>query len=34
MEKKFEQLMDRFFLFILLLSGEEDQDDVPIGHIL
>lgn len=34
MEKKFLQLMDRFFTFLLLISGEEDYETVSIGHIL
>jgi hypothetical protein len=34
MEKKFFNMMDRFFIILLLLSGEEDQDAVSIGHIL
>lgn len=34
MEKKFFNMMDHFFTLILLLSGEEDQDTVSIGHIL
>ncbi len=34
MEKKFLSIMDRFFTILLLISGEEDQESVPIGHIL
>jgi|APLak6261698768_1056241.scaffolds.fasta_scaffold01593_3 hypothetical protein len=34
MEKKFLDVMDRFFTFILLISGEEDFETVSIGHIL
>lgn len=34
MEKKFLRLMDRFFTFLLLISGEEDYETVSIGHIL
>jgi len=34
MEKKFWQLMDRFFHLLLLLSGEEDVEAVSISHIL
>jgi hypothetical protein len=34
MEKKFLDVMDRFFTFILLISGEEDFETVSIAHIL
>lgn len=34
MEKHFLAVMDRFFIFLLLISGEEKPDDVSIGHIL
>jgi hypothetical protein len=34
MERKFFNIMDHFFTIIILLSGEEDQDTVSIGHIL
>jgi hypothetical protein len=34
MEKKFLSIMDRFFTVLLLISGEEDQESVSIGHIL
>jgi hypothetical protein len=34
MEKKFLSIMDRFFTILLLISGEEDQESVSIGHIL
>ncbi len=34
MEKKFLTIMDRFFTILLLISGEEDQESVSIGHIL
>jgi hypothetical protein len=34
MEKKFFDVMDRFFTFILLISGEEDFETVSIEHIL
>lgn len=34
MEKKFERIMDRFFHFLLLLSGEEEIELVSITHIL
>jgi len=33
-EKKFLQLMDRFFMTLLLLSGEEADENVSINHIL
>ena len=33
-EKKILNVMDHFFTILLLLSGEEDQDTTPIGHIL
>ncbi len=34
MEKRFLAIMDQFFIILLFLSGEENQDEVPIGHIL
>lgn len=34
MEKKFLQIMDRFFTILILLSGEEADENVSIGHIL
>ena len=34
MGKKFFSMMDRFFIILLLISGEEDQETVSIGHIL
>lgn len=34
MEKTFLSVMDRFFTFLLLLSGEEDLETVSIEHIL
>lgn len=34
MEKKFLLLMDHFFTFLLLISGEEDHETVSISHIL
>lgn len=34
MEKRFTQVMDHFFTILLLLSGEEDYDNISIGHIL
>ncbi len=34
MEKKFLDVMDRFFTILLLISGEEDFETVSIGHIL
>jgi len=34
MEKKFLYIMDRFFTILILLSGEEECDDISITHIL
>jgi len=34
MERKFFNIMDHFFTLLLLISGEEEYDDIPIGHIL
>lgn len=34
MEKKFFNMMDGFFNFLLLLSGEEEIETVSISHIL
>ena len=34
METKFLQIMDRFFTFLILLSGEEADESVSISHIL
>lgn len=31
---KFEKIMDRFFDFLLVLSGEERPEEVNIDHIL
>jgi hypothetical protein len=34
MEKRFLHIMDHFFTILMLLSGDEEYDDIPIGHIL
>jgi hypothetical protein len=34
MERRFYGMMDRFFHFLLLLSGEEETDEISIDHIL
>ncbi len=34
MEKKFLQIMDRFFMILILLSGEEADENISINHIL
>ena len=34
MEKSFYKMMDYFFDMLLILSGEEAEDEVSIGHIL
>jgi hypothetical protein len=34
MSQKFFQLMDYFFMLIIFISGEEDDQQTAIGHIL
>jgi len=34
MGKHFFNLMDQFFLMLLILSGEEIEQETKIGHIL
>lgn len=34
MEEKFLQIMDRFFTYLILFSGEEEFESVSITHIL
>lgn len=34
MEQKLWKMMDRFFEMLLILSGENNDDDVSINHIL
>ncbi len=34
MEKKLWSMMDRLFIILLAISGEEVGDDVNINHIL
>jgi len=34
MEKKLWDMMDRFFILLMALSGEEKYDDININHIL
>jgi hypothetical protein len=34
MEKKIWSMMDRFFMVMLLLSGEDKYEDMNISHIL
>lgn len=34
MEQKLWSIMDRFFEMLLLLSGEHEEEEVSINHIL
>ena len=34
MENTFWKMMDQFFLFLITISGDEDNEAIPINHIL
>ncbi len=34
MEKRFWSMMDRFFIILMAISGEEQYDDININHII